>query len=110
MAHDELWNLIPTTKSINSSKSNNLPNWEIYFERLARQEYQSYELMWKYDQIHKEFDKCAREHINNDEIRYRVYREGLDFHDFTGELQSIILPVYQSAKNCGFGSWLYEVS
>lgn len=110
VAHDELWNLIPTTKSINSSKSNNLPNWEIYFERLARQEYQSYELMWKYDQIHKEFDKCAREHINNDEIRYRVYREGLDFHDFTGELQSIILPVYQSAKNCGFGSWLYEVS
>ncbi|UKO97405.1 HNH endonuclease domain-containing protein [Nostoc sp. UHCC 0870] len=26
VAHDQLWNLIPTTKSVNSSKSNNLPS------------------------------------------------------------------------------------
>lgn len=57
VAHDEMWNLNPTTKSINSSKSNNLPDWETYFERLARQEYQSYQLMWKYEQIHKEHYK-----------------------------------------------------
>ncbi|MDZ8186698.1 MAG: HNH endonuclease domain-containing protein [Nostoc sp. ChiSLP02] len=30
VAHDQLWNLIPTTKSVNSSKSNNLPS-EKYF-------------------------------------------------------------------------------
>jgi transcriptional regulator with XRE-family HTH domain len=30
VAHDQLWNLIPTTKSVNSSKSNNLPS-ETYF-------------------------------------------------------------------------------
>ncbi|MBD2595941.1 hypothetical protein H6G74_16620 [Nostoc spongiaeforme FACHB-130] len=30
VAHDQLWNLIPTTKSVNSSKSNNLPS-EAYF-------------------------------------------------------------------------------
>lgn len=108
VAHDEMWNLNPTTKSINSSKSNNIPEWEVYFERLAKQEYQSYLLMWKYDMIHKEFDKCAKEHINNDDIKYRVYRHGLDFQEFKRELQSVILPVYQSAKNCGFGSWRYE--
>lgn len=45
VAHDEMWNLNPTTKSINSSKSNNLPEWDMYFEKLARQEYQSYRLM-----------------------------------------------------------------
>ena len=28
VAHDELWNLIPTTRSVNSSKSNNLPAYE----------------------------------------------------------------------------------
>ncbi|WP_315787386.1 HNH endonuclease domain-containing protein [Fischerella sp. JS2] len=31
VAHDQLWNLIPTTKSVNSSKSNNLPS-EKYFD------------------------------------------------------------------------------
>ncbi|WZF18959.1 HNH endonuclease domain-containing protein [Nostoc sp. UHCC 0302] len=31
VAHDQLWNLIPTTKSVNSSKSNNLPD-EDYFK------------------------------------------------------------------------------
>jgi len=110
VAHDEMWNLNPTTKSINSSKSNNLPDWDTYFERLAHQEYQSYELMWKYDQIHKEFEKCAKAHINSDDIKYRVYRQGLEFNEFAGELKSIILPVYHSAQNCGFRNWQYEVS
>lgn len=31
VAHDQLWNLIPTTASVNSSKSNNIPD-EKYFE------------------------------------------------------------------------------
>ena len=108
VAHDEMWNLNPTTKSINSSKSNNLPDWNTYFEKLVRQEYQSYQMLWKYDAVHKEFDKCAKEHINNDDIRYRIYRKGLEFKEFAGELESIILPVYQSAKNCGFTNWKYQ--
>ena len=28
--------------------------------------------------------------------------------DNTSELESILLPVYQSAKNCGFGTWQYD--
>lgn len=109
VAHDEMWNLNPTTKSINSSKSNNLPDWDTYFNRLAQQEFQSYRLMWKYDVVHKEFERCAKEHINNDDIRYRVYRQGLEFPEFAGQLKSIILPVYQSAQNCGFNNWQYKV-
>ena len=52
VANDEIWNLHPTTKSINSAKSNNLPRWEAYFKKLSALEYQSYQLMWKYDGIH----------------------------------------------------------
>lgn len=102
-----MWNLNPTTKSINSSKSNNLPDWDTYFKKLAQQEYHSYQLMWKNDIVHKEFEKCAKEHINSDDIRYRVYRRGLEYPVFAEELKSIILPVYQSAQNCGFGRWKY---
>lgn len=105
--YDEMWNLNPTTKSINSSKSNNLPDWDTYFKKLAQQEYHSYQLMWKNDIVHKEFEKCAKEHINSDDIRYRVYRRGLEYPVFAEELKSIILPVYQSAQNCGFGRWKY---
>ena len=74
----------------------------------AQLEYQSYQMIWKYDAVHKEFDKCAKEHINNDDIRYRIYRQGVDFSEFAGELKSVILPVYQSAENCGFGKWQYR--
>lgn len=107
VAHDEIWNLNPTTRSINSSKSNNLPNWDKYFAKLAKLEYQSYQMIWGKDAVHKEFEKCAKEHINNDEIRYRVYREGLELDEFAGELKSIILPVHQSAERCGFKDWIY---
>lgn len=108
VAHDEMWNLTPTIKSINSSKSNKLPDWE-YFEKLAKQEYEkSYKSIWKYDKVHEEFDKCVKYHINSDDIRYRLYREGLTPGEFAGELESIIKPIYNSAKNCGFGNWKYS--
>lgn len=108
VAHDEMWNLSPTTKSINSAKSNNLPDWDTYFEKLAKLEYQSYQMIWKYESVHKEFEKCAKEHVNNDDIRFRIYREGVDYAGFSGELKSVLLPVYQSAENCGFGKWEYS--
>lgn len=108
VAHDEMWNLIPTTKEINSAKSNKLPDWD-YFKELVKQEYEkSYKLIWKYDKVHEEFDKCVKYHINSDDIRYRLYREGLTPIEFAGELKSIIKPVYNSAMNCGFGNWKYS--
>lgn len=108
VAHDEMWNLIPTTKEINSTKSNKLPDWD-YFKELAKQEYEkSYKLIWEYDKVHEEFDKCVKYHINSDDIRYRLYREGLTPIEFAGELESIIKPVYNSAMNCGFGNWKYS--
>ena len=110
VAHDELWNLHPTTKSINSSKSNRLPDWEIYFPQLAQVEYFSYEMIWKYNKVHKEFEKCAREHLNNDDVRRRIYREGIEYPEFAGELENVLRPVYQSAKNCGFRNWIYGAS
>ncbi len=108
VAHDEMWNLNPTTKSINSSKSNNLPDWDLYFKKLAHQEYLAYDLMWKNEKIHSEFDKCAREHINSDDVLSRVYRKDLTEREFQSELEAVIRPVYQSAVNCGFSEWRYK--
>ena len=108
VAHDEFWNLHPTTRSINSSKSNNLPDWNTYFSRLCKQEYFSYEIMWQYDTVHAEFEKCAKEHLNNEDIKRRIYRKDLTFSEFAASLEEVIQPIYQSAKNCGFKNWIYR--
>lgn len=108
VAHDEFWNLHPTTRGINSSKSNLLPDWNIYFPKLCELEYFSYEMMYQYDAVRELFEKCAKEHLNSEEIKYRLYRENLSYEEFSGVLEEVISPVYQSAKNCGFEQWLQE--
>ncbi|MCM1500774.1 MAG: HNH endonuclease, partial [Clostridium sp.] len=108
VAHDEFWNLHPTTQSINSSKNNNLPDWNIYFPQLAKLEFVSYEMMWKYDVLHDEFEKCAKEHLNDNTVRMKLYKKGQDFIEFSHALEEVLQPVYQSAKNCGFKDWIYK--
>lgn len=110
VAHDELWNLHPTTRSINSSKSSCLPDWEKYFPLLCRQEYFSYQMMWQHEKVHCEFEKCAQEHLNNEQIRRRLYIPGLEKEEFGARLAEVIWPVYQSAKNSGFGNWVYAAN
>ena len=107
VAHDEFWNLHPTTRSINSSKSNNLPDWVIYFPRFAALEYESYKMLWTSEKLHDAFEKCACEHLNNQEIRYRLYRQGLSWPEFSAQLETIVYPVWQSARTCGFRNWEY---
>ena len=107
VAHDELWNLNPTTRSVNSSKSNHLPEWDLYFTPLCDLEYKVYELIWTSNAVHKKFDICAKEHLNSMEVRQRIYREGLQFEEFTHALEEALQPVYMSAKNCGFRNWIY---
>ena len=106
VAHDEFWNLHPTTRSINSKKSNHLPDWEKYFFSFCEMGYLSYSMLWQNDRLHEEFDKCAKEHLNNDDIKQKLYRPGLKKEEFADRLSEIVLPVYQSAKNSGFSNWV----
>lgn len=108
VAHDEFWNLHPTTRSINSSKSNNLPEWDAYFKSYADLEFMSYQMMWKNEALHTQFDKCSREHLNNADIRQRLYRQGLSQSEFETQLENVIRPVYESALQCGFRQWVYK--
>ena len=108
VAHDELWNLSPTTKNINSMKSNNLPDWDVYFEPLSLLEYKAYKLRYENTKVETAFEKCADYHVNNAEIRRQLYADGLSYSDFCNRLDKVIRPVYNSAKNCGFREWVYQ--
>ncbi len=108
VAHDELWNLHPTTKSINSSKSNSLPSWKLYFNSLGELEYRAYELKAENELIAHEFWKIAPYHLNNQEIRNQLYEDGLDKSSFIGRLEHVIKPVYEAAQMSGFKEWKYD--
>ncbi len=105
VAHDELWNLHPTTRSINSSKSNHLPDWNKYFRKLTDIEYHAYSLIWTNEHVHIEFDKCAKDHINSTDVLHKLYRENLSKEAFSNNLEEIIRPVYNAALNLGFERW-----
>ena len=109
VANDEIWNLHPTTKSINSAKSNHLPRWDVYFKKLAEIEYLSYQLMWQYEGIRKEFEKVKKKHLNSQMVEGRLYARDLSKDEFGNRLSEIVLPVYQSAKSAGFREWEYSV-
>ncbi len=109
VANDEIWNLHPTTKSINSAKSNYLPKWEAYFRKLSGVEYLSYRLMWENEGIRKEFEKVKKKHLNSTVVEGRLYAPGLSEEEFGNRLSEIVLPVYQSAKSAGFREWEYLI-
>ena len=108
VAHDELWNLHPTTRSINSSKSNLLPAWDVYFDSLGEIEFRAYRLKYENEMVAREFNKIAPYHLNNQEIRNQLYVDGVTEPEFKPRLDHIIRPVYESAKNCGFREWVYS--
>ncbi len=108
VAHDELWNLHPTTRSINSSKSNSLPSWKMYFEPLGELEYRTYRMRLENEVIAHEFNKIAPYHLNNQEIRNQLYTEGLDRNAFIARLEHVMKPVYESAQTLGFKEWVYN--
>ena len=108
VAHDELWNLHPTTRSINSSKSNGLPDWDVYFKPLYELEYISYTLSKNNPKIREAFDKVSKYHLNNSEISRALYCDGLTESEFGERLSNVILPVYNAARDNGFRRWVYE--
>ena len=107
VAHDELWNLHPTAKDINSQKSNNLPDWKTYFDSLCKLEYKAHELSFTKPMIKAAFDKCVEKHVNSSDIYQALYSKQLGQADFCEKLEKVIRPVYDSAMNCGFREWVY---
>jgi len=108
VAHDELWNLHPIPKEVNSSKNNNLPLWSIYSEPFCELEYRAYCLSQNDETVSREFGKIAPYHLNNEEIRVQLYAPGLSRVDFSTRLANVVLPVYESAKNQGFKEWVWK--
>jgi HNH endonuclease len=96
VAHDQLWNLIPTTRSVNSAKNDWLPDTEAYFEKYAQLQFDAVQFYAKAGQAKKLEDYSL------------LFREGIEtiqnqaFTDFKERLSRAILPQLQTARNMGF--------
>lgn len=105
VAHDLVWNIIPTPKSVNSSKSDKIPAVDPYLRNFIKLQFDAFKfhsersssfLLEDYSQI---FGQTI------DEIILK------SFETFSEELSKIVLPQIQTARNMGFEyPFIYKVS
>lgn len=102
--HDEMWNLLPSFKNINSSKSNLLPDMDIYFKRFCELQYDAYKIASKNKALYKSLEDYMN--IYTHEIDFnKAYNYKVTKEDFVKCLKNTIFPLHQIAYNQGFGVW-----
>ena len=113
VGNDELWDLIPMNKRLNSQKNNRLPGWNDYYQRYSEYHYSLYELVFPVGSSSSSnvliefFNKC-RKHNLNSLASERLYRNGYNEEQFKNVLKEIIEPVYRSAEMIGYNQWRCE--
>ena len=118
--HDEVWNLLPSFKNINSSKSNDLPSLEIYLKDYCNLQYDLFSFIRDYphgNKAIKEMKKIMEDylhimpagnafsnHLKQVEQQRAWYQIGED--KFKDCLRETIEPLYQIAYNQGYEIWI----
>ncbi len=105
VAHDQLWNLLPVSKSINSSKSNNLPSLDRYFIEFADLQYHA--LVTYHQHPGKQnWGKIIEPYLTDLSLNEN---DILDKVKLKESLETVIFPLYELAKNQGFSpNWVYN--
>lgn len=103
--NDELWNLMPMDSSLNSSKSNKLPQWDPFFKRFAHNQFILYEEICDKEEIHKLFEKCYKDNLHSLWANQELYKPGNSREVFINILEKNMKPTYDSAKRQGYQLW-----
>lgn len=99
--HDQLWNLLPTPKNVNSSKSDNLPD-EKYLEKFAHLQFDAFHAVCLIkEKILEDYSILFNDSISN--------IINLDENQFENILMINIKPQLQIAANMGFQTnWIFK--
>ena len=103
--NDELWNLMPMDSSLNSVKSNRLPQWDPFFARFLENQFLLYEMIHEKPGIHKLYEGCWRDNLHSIWAGQELYRPGNSREEFNRILKKNMRPVYDSAKRQGYEVW-----
>ncbi len=107
VAHDQLWNLIPVSKSINSSKSNNLPSLDRYFRKFVDLQHKGLSI-YHNNPGNISWNKVIEPYLTDLRIEGK---DILDINRLKQSLSSTINPLHSLAVTQGFSSdWIYNLS
>lgn len=106
VAHDELWNLIPTLKNVNSSKGNQLPNLDEYLHAFSSLQYRAFHSFLENGDKAEDVLEGYAKLFNSDIGGLRQMPQ----NQFTQKIKDTIIPMHQIAQNMGFSSnWTYQL-
>ncbi|OLP15528.1 hypothetical protein BST81_25855 [Leptolyngbya sp. 'hensonii'] len=101
IAHDQLWNLVPTTPEINSAKSNNLPPSQ-FLAKFVEAQHTGLLI------CHEKMAKNAwNQTIENYIEGLNIYTQDdlLDLEKLTNAYSNVVQPLISLATNQGFKLW-----
>lgn len=101
VAHDQLWNLIPTTAEVNSSKSNNLPTSN-FLGKFVEAQHLGLRICHE-NMAEKAWEKLTETYVEG--LRIHTPNDLLDFNKLTNAYGNIINPLLSLATNQGFKVW-----
>ena len=96
-AHDLLWNIVPTTKSVNSSKGDRLPRLDRYFDPYAHLQYEALQSVIRRGNV-----KLTEDFVMLWKLDDAKQFVSMDFLKFSTSLREIVSPQYEIARNMGF--------
>ena len=116
VSNDELWNLIPMRRSLNSSKNNRLPSWDEFFGPFARYQFYLYGLIFPEDSSRKsqilisKFERCRTNNIHAIWASENLYIPGNSDAQFVNILSHNLKPIYESAQLQGYDTWKININ
>lgn len=96
VVHDLLWNLTPVESATNSSKSDVLPDLDLYLPRLAKLHFSAVEAAKKRPKFLEDYTDCFKQDVT------RLLAHGENA--FVAKYREVIVPQAQIAVNQGFQS------
>ena len=111
ISNDELWNLTPMRKLLNSSKNNKLPSWDEFFPPFAKYQFYLYSLIFPTEKtsqselLEKKFNKCRRNNLNAIWAAETLYIPGNSTVHFVSILEHNMKPIYDAARLQGYDTW-----
>jgi hypothetical protein len=105
VVHNQLWNLIPTLKGVNSAKSNSLPSINRYFDNYAQLQHRGLSL-YKREATPSSWNKTIEPYL----LDLRINKDKLlNYETFKEKLKATVLPLITIAENQGFEKgWVYN--
>lgn len=108
IGHDMIWNLVPTFKNVNSSKSDNLPNLDKYFDCFLDKQIKLIEYLRQTKGNIKVFEDYFAIDSKLDIRSIIDIKNELNILKIKDDIKKTITPLYQIAYNQGFNIWEYK--